>query len=255
MKNRSDSKLRKESLFESSCYVLVGIFFHSFAFAQASQPSIDGDILTLPVVAYTHQIYSSDEFTAYSIKFRIVEEGGKTYLELIEAADLVNTETEGAPSYYCIEGSFLCYLNLPDVDVGGESFWGEFQLVDVTAVKFELKAAAVNDAGDSGLEGTWRMTQLSNPTACGSQPYFRSDNVVIKSSDQGLLVDGALASQVGATLEWTATFQDGEGTVTSTSTVTFDSNRGAGSIIWEYSDSTSSCPGSSEITEMRLLHN
>jgi hypothetical protein len=256
MDSQFKTKSCKFSWFENGCYFVMAVLFSSVASAQATKPSISGDILSLPVAANTHQKYSSDDFNAYRLDFRIVEEGGVISLELTDSAVLDDADTEGAPSYYCIFGTFSCYLNIPDLDVGGESFWGEFQQVEASTIKFELKAAAVNDAGDSGLEGTWRMTQLSNPIECGALPYFRSDNLVINSSDQGLMVDGALATQVGSTVEWTATTQDGEGTLTYTATVTFDSNnRGSGSMIWEYSDSTSSCPGSAEITELRLLHN
>lgn len=214
--------------------------------AQAPLPSIEGNLLRMPVVVVMD--------TPYSIDWQIVQTNGLIDLLLHQFSAVSGVDTTGAPSF---DGTTL---NVPRLEVGGVSYWGEFKVDSTQPVIFRLQDANVNNPGTSGVAGKWRITEQTNAQECGegvsSSTYFltvaqQGSTITVKST-----VGTFTASLQGTSLQWNGSYSEDGGTVSTNVDANFTGslNSLSGTSTWTWSNGTTSCNGSSSFTG-KLLHN
>lgn len=243
------NEIYKPSTIRDLCFSfsVLALSLTGEAAAQAAEPGITGNIFNLPVVVVDSKIYNID--------FEIADVDGELRLNLASTEELTGVDTTGAAIYYCIPFTFNCFLNVPHLSYGGNSMWGEFQVLSVDPVVFNLHAADVNQPGESGFEGKWRYLTVNVSEDCGEKSLPRFDILTIKTNGAQFLINDTIeATRVDSTLEWSGTVPDGTGTVTYTTMVTLDTPTLLGTTNWTYSDSSVSCSGVNE-HEGALLHN
>ena len=100
--------------------------------AQAQQVELIGNVLNLPVVTIGQQ--------AFRVDLTIVDGSDPLQLVLAGAEELTDANTDGASSF---DGATL---SVPDINVGGVSYWADFSLLSDNPVSFVLAAGGVIDA-------------------------------------------------------------------------------------------------------------
>ena len=222
------------------------LFCGSSTSAQSTIPTVNGDILTMPVVAVLD--------LAFRIDFQIVIGSEFVDLVLVDFEQLEGVDTSGAPSF------FDNVINMPALDIDGDSFWGEFLLVSDDPITFRMTAANVNDAGESGTEGRWRITEVVDASDCGEGEVTDIYNIDVLIVGDQLSVrspyetfDALLIDNV---LEWSGSYPFDDGTETILFNITFSENRDSltGTSEWSWTDGTEGCEGTSNISGV-LLHN
>lgn len=216
------------------------------ALAQAPLPTIQGNLLRMPVVLVLG--------TPYSIDWQIVQTNGLIDLLLHQFSAVSGVDTTGAPSF---DGTIL---NLPRLEAGGVSYWGEFRVDSTQPIIFRLHDANVNNPGSSGVAGKWSITEQTNAQACGegitSSTYVltvaqQGSTITVKSS-----VGTFTANLQGTSLQWSGSYNEDGGTVNTNVGASFTGslNSLSGTSTWSWGNGSSSCNGSSSFTG-KLLHN
>lgn len=214
--------------------------------AQSTSPYVEDGFFVMPVV----QVYD----TPYRIVWQIVETIGFIDLLLHEHEQLLEAETSGAPSYY---GELL---NVPDAQVNGVSFWGEFAIESEQPVIFRLLMAEANNAGSTGVQGKWRIIEEADASACGEGTETTIYSLRVLESNSGLSVISNVGSfsagLSGLSLQWSGSFAEDGGTTSAEVNVMFAESLHdlTGVSQWTWSNGSQSCEGTSFFTG-ELLHN
>lgn len=104
--------------------------------SEAQQPSLNGNVLSIPVLVVGN--------LTYSIDLEIVAQTDPVEFSLKAAAEVFDVGTDGASSFAA------GVLSIPAVPVGDVSYWVELTLVsDAPIIIFRLSAAGINDESDS----------------------------------------------------------------------------------------------------------
>lgn len=237
-------------LCDRSSLLIVISLFASGAHAVAPEPYVEGDILTLPVLVILDE--------PYTVQFQIVDTIGVPELLLHSYAAAPNADIVMAPTY---DGELL---NIPHLAIGQDSYWGEFSLTHTQPVLFRLEAAEKNLPGSSGVQGKWRIFEITDAQACGEGTLTDTYDLRVRSG--GLAGNSILyittplgefeAVISGRSLAWSGSYAEDGGILNNDIDVTFSSelNTLEGTSAWTYSENGVSCSGSSTFIGA-LLHN
>lgn len=215
-------------------------------FASAEEPYIDGIYFVMPVV----QVID----TPFRIVWQIVDTGGIVDLLLYDYEQLPEADTLRAPSFY---GSIL---NVPSATLDGVSYWAEFSIDSEQPVIFRLSSVEANNAGNSGVQGKWRIVEEVDERACGGDLEIVIHDLRLQENGGALTVisnAGTFGAELdGNILQWSGSFPEDGGTVTTAIDVEFADSLDSlvGASQWNWSNGSLSCAGVSIFTG-ELLHN
>jgi hypothetical protein len=106
------------------------------------------------------------------------------------------------------------------------------------------------------VSGTWNTTEVDDATGCGEGFTTHDEEYTITQSGCNITIDGGLFGTAsgtvnGSQITYTGSFPDEGGTTTGTVNLTISGNSLNGSANWTWSDGTSSCSGTTQISGTR----